>query len=73
MTNLIQFPTKNAAIDPDVVLSEAIGSYESVVVLGWNKDGLLDLRASLNIDHKEVNWLMGVAQQKLLSGDYSNG
>lgn len=71
MTNIVKFYSNTAAIDPNNVLEQAVDCYESVIVLGWNKDGLLDLRASTNIDHKEVNWLMCIAQQKLLSGDYS--
>lgn len=70
MTNIINLFQKEPAENPDVVLEQAIGNYESVVVIGWNKEGLLDPRASLNIDHKEINWLISKFQQKLLNGDY---
>lgn len=66
-----KFYPKNAASNPDNVFEQAVGQYESAVVIGWNKDGTLDVRASLNIDHKEINWLISVFQHKLLSGDYS--
>ena len=72
MANILEFPTKNAAVNPDVVLREAIGNYESVILIGWNNDGELDFRASLNLCHANINWLIGVAQRKLLNGDYSS-
>jgi ethanolamine utilization cobalamin adenosyltransferase len=69
---IIKFPTKNAAVNPDVVLEEAMGKLNSVILIGWNKDGTLDFRASLDLTHAHVLWLMQVAQHKLLNGDYSS-
>lgn len=76
MKKIIEFPVKNAAIDPDVeidpdvVLEKSVGEFESVVVVGWDKEGCLDVRASLNLTQAEINWLLGVVQHKLLRGDY---
>ena len=71
MAEILAFQPKNAAINPDVVLQKASGEFESVIVLGWNKDGMLDFRVSLNLGHADVNWLLALAQKKLLNGDYS--
>jgi hypothetical protein len=69
--DIVKLYTNTAAENPDNVLELAVGEFESVIVVGWNKSGLLDLRASTNVDHKEINWIFGVAQSKLLRGDYS--
>ncbi|WP_033931788.1 hypothetical protein [Vibrio cholerae] len=48
----------NAAIDPDNVLEIAKGNYESVIVLGYDKDGYLDGRASTNLTRENILWLL---------------
>jgi hypothetical protein len=68
---VIKFYKKDAALDPDAVLSQAIGQYDSVIVLGWDKEGELDARASLNLDQADIHWLISVFKHKLLNGDYS--
>jgi len=72
MTKIVKFPDMNAASNPDVVLEEAKGAFESVVLVGWDKDGRLDARATLNLSAAEINWLISVFQQKLLRGDYTD-
>lgn len=72
MTKIVKFPDMNAAINPDVVLEEAKGTFESLVLVGWDKEGRLDARATLNLSAAEVNWLISVFQQKLLQGDYTD-
>ena len=69
--SVITFPVKNAAINPDVVLDKAKGEYESLCIIGWSKDGIIDFRASLNLNHAQLNWLLGVVQHKLQNGDYA--
>ena len=68
---VIKFYKKDAALDPDAVLSQALGQYDSVIVLGWDKEGELDARASLNLDQADIHWLISVFKHKLLNGDYS--
>jgi hypothetical protein len=69
---VIKFYKKDAAIEPDAVLEQAIGKYESVIVIGWDKDGNLDPRVSLNISQRDIHWLLSIFQHKLLNGDYSS-
>ena len=64
--------TKDAAKNPDNVLEQAIGSYESVVIIGYDKDGYVDARASTNIDTANINFLVDSFKQKLIHGDYSD-
>jgi len=72
MGDIVTLRQPDAAKDPDVVLECALGNYGSVLVLGYDKDGFLDARASLNLDKKEIMWLISVFQHKLLNGDYTD-
>lgn len=56
MTTITKLYPKDAARNPDAVLEQAIGHYEKVLILGWDKDGFLDARASSNTDKKELLW-----------------
>lgn len=71
--NIVEFTPIDAAKDPDVVLEKAKGSYKSVLILGWDKEGYLDPRASLNLTGREMLWLVEVFKTKLVAGDYDNG
>ena len=69
--NVIKFYPKNAAKDPDVVLELAAGVYDEVLVIGWDKDGMLDVRANLSMSHEKALWLINRFQTKLINGEYS--
>jgi len=62
----------NAALDPDVVLEEAKGQYQNVFIIGYDHDGLLDIRASLDFDCKSVVFAFEQFKLKLLNGDYAD-
>ncbi len=59
------------ADNPDTVLEKAKGELESVLIIGYDKEGCLDVRASLNIDHSDILWMIERFKQKLICGDYS--
>ena len=61
----------HAAKDPDHVLTKAIGEFETVVILGYGADGMLDVRTSTNMCHREILWVLDTFRHKLLNGDYS--
>lgn len=52
-------------IDPDGVLTEAVGKLETAVVMGWTKDGGLYFASSVG-DGGDVLWLMARCQHKLM-------
>lgn len=68
---VVKLYPKDAAKDPDNVLEQAVGEYESVLILGWNHKGFLEARASLDMDGKELLWLIESFKTKLVNGDYS--
>lgn len=66
MSKVTKLYTADAAKDPDNVLEQAIGKYESVLIIGYNKDGLLDPRASLNLKRRDLLWLIECFKHDLL-------
>lgn len=71
MSNVEKFYPANAAENPDNVLEQACGQFDSVLVIGWDKDGNLDARASLDLkDGGEVLWLLEAFKHNLMSGAY---
>lgn len=66
----IKFYPKDAAMNPDCVLEQAVGHFESVIVIGYDKNEMMDVRASLNLKKSEILWLISKFQHKLLNGDY---
>ena len=72
MAEVVKFYPQNAAENPDNVLEQAIGSYGDVLILGWDKDGNLDARASLGLKSgSEVLWLLEKFKTNLLNGVYA--
>ena len=72
MADIVKFYPADAAKDADNVLEQALGTYDEVVIIGWDKDGELDCRATLGLkDGGDVLWLIELFKHKLLNGDYS--
>ena len=61
---------RNAAENPNAVLEQAIGELESVLVIGYNNDGELDARASLNLSREKILWMMRSFEMQLLNCEY---
>jgi hypothetical protein len=70
-SQILKFTPKDAAKDPDHVLERAKGVYDSVFIIGYDKDGNIDQRASTNLKPSEVNYLIDIFKHKLLNGDYT--
>ena len=71
-TKVVKFYPADAAKDADNVLEQAVGNYSEVLIVGWDKDGNFDARATLGLkDGANVLWLTEVFKFKLLNGDFS--
>jgi hypothetical protein len=55
-------------LEPDRVFEKAIGNVDSVVIIGFDKEGDFYF-ASSKADAGEVIWLMEMAKKKLLEVD----
>lgn len=65
MSNVVNLPCiTRLDIPPDRILQEAMGKLESVVVIGYTKDG--EYFASSQADGAEVVWLLERCKLKLL-------
>ena len=73
MSEIVKFYPKDAAKNPDAVLEQAVGVYDQVFVIGYDKDGDLEVRASLNFLVREIFFAMDAFKHKVLNGDYEMG
>jgi len=55
------------ADDPDEVLKSANGNYQQLIIVGWNNDGQLDVRATLGMDAAETIYLIEMFKHAILS------
>ena len=69
--NVVPLFPANAADDPDNVLAQAKGVYKELLLLGWDADGDLNVRATNALDVQSVLFMIEVFKMKLLSGSYS--
>lgn len=68
---VVKFYPKDAAKDADNVLEQAVGRYSDVLILGWDKDGNFDARATLGLrDGGACLWLVEVFKLKLMTGQF---
>ena len=68
---VIKFYPKDAANKPDSVLEQAIGVYESVLIIGFDKRGELNSRGSLNVDQYNALMLMELLKRQLVEQEHT--
>lgn len=74
MTDIVKFYPKDAAKDADNVLEQAVGVYDEVLIIGWDKEGNFNARATLGLkDGGDCLWLVETFKLKLLTGVFSAG
>ncbi len=74
MAEIVKFYPANSAESADSVLEQAIGNFDQVLLIGWDKSGGLDARATLGLkDGGDILWLIEVFKHKLMSGEYMGG
>ncbi len=70
--NIVKFYPADSAKDPDAVLEQAVGAFKSVLIIGWDKNGDLQARATLDLaDGGEVLWLLEGFKHNLMCGVYA--
>lgn len=70
--DIVKFYPANAAANPDAVLEQSAGVYDEVLVIGYDKDGALDVRASLNFDMKSIFFAIDAFKHQVLSGEFGH-
>ena len=70
--SVVKFYPKDAAKDADSVLEQSLGNFSEVLIIGWDKDGFMDARATLGLkDGGDILWLVESFKTKLMNGDYT--
>ena len=59
--------TKKSAEEPDALLEMAKGDFDSVTIIGINKDGHLEARATTNISTAELLYFLEQMKLHLLT------
>lgn len=62
--------TKESGKDPDAVLEQAVGVYQDVLIVGWDKNGHLEARSSTTLKAKDILWLIEIFKANLINGEY---
>lgn len=58
------------AASPDHVLELAIGEFSEVLIIGFDHNGVIDVRSNTTMDKMTAVFLMEQFKTKLLNGDY---
>ena len=68
--NVVELHPKSPADNPDVVLEQAKGVYSDVLIIGYTKEDMLEIRSS-NLTYENILWLISTLQHRMLSGEFS--
>lgn len=55
---------------PDHILQEAMGTYKDVLLIGWDNEGILDVRSTNGLTQASIIYLLESVKHKILNGDY---
>lgn len=70
--NIVKLYPKDSSVNPDNVLEQAIGNYETVFMIGYDKEGRFDARASTNMTQETILWLIETFKTAMMDGDYGD-
>lgn len=69
--NVVKMYPSTYSDNPDNVLHEAVGNYEDVLILGWDKEGKLDVRATKGLSSaQEIVWMIESFKHRVLDEIY---
>ena len=70
MSKVVKFYPADAAKKPDNVLELAIGEFDEVFIIGYDKDGNMDVRANTQFKIRDILYCLDAFKFKLFNGDY---
>ena len=56
------YPNNN----PDYVLEQALGEYESILLLGYDEEGNLSMKSSTNLTRGDLLWIVETFKRDIL-------
>ena len=69
MSNIINLMPEDATADE--VLEDAKGSYKDVLILGWDKEGMLNAKSTTSLDVKELVYMIEVFKSVVITAGHS--
>lgn len=70
MAEIIKFP---GPMTPDEILTAAEGEYEDLLLIGWNKNGDMQVYTSNELyNNQNVLWLVMVFINRLINGEFDD-
>ena len=70
MGEVVKLYTAKSDENPDSVLEQCLGEYNDVFVIGFDKDDILDFRATTTLSKERILWMLEQFKYKLMRGDY---
>ncbi len=67
---VVKFYPADASKHADNVLERAIGVYDQVLVIGYDKDGQFSASATMGLKGGGDIWLVETFKHKLMNGDF---
>ena len=64
--NVHKMYPSNSADNPDLVLEQAMGMYNEVLVLGWNTDDLLDAKCTNGMTDADILMMLEIFKKLLI-------
>lgn len=71
MADIVKFYPANAAQSADNVLEQAVGVYDDVVIIGIDKSGALDVRATTAVTEPQMLWMVEAFKHRMLSSQWA--
>ena len=71
MADIVKFYPANAAESADYVLEQAVGVYDDVVIIGTDKSGAIDVRATASTTDPQILWMMEAFKLRMLSSQWA--
>ena len=66
MSNVTVLPDVKEEDDSDELLERMKGKFRGLFLIGWNKDGVLEIRSSSTVDLVSMIYMMEVAKLHML-------
>ena len=70
MDKITKLYPKGSGKNPDAVLEQAIGQFNNVLIIGWDKNDALDVRSDTGLEEGDMLFLAELFKTKLMNGEY---
>lgn len=72
MADIIRLFPPGSARDADAVLEQSMHQFSEVLIIGYNKQGEFEARATLGLSAEAIIFLLQTMQYNIISGQYED-